>query len=233
MDLSNFIYLRSKNFTFAYVPKVACTNWKCIFRYLNGAENYLDSGLAHDRQNSGLTYLNNVENAQAILEDENVKKFTFVRDPYSRVLSAYRNKVEPFNNVENSMHAQDFWNSVYLKIQEETDSKAEVTFSTFLGWLLHSEHHFAKNEHWCPQSHIVHPERVKFDYIGKFENIEKDAAFILDEIGCDLKFPTQKQVKFPGTNATSLVDQYYKADDINKVNALFADDFKNFNYATK
>ncbi|SHH43279.1 chondroitin 4-sulfotransferase 11/chondroitin 4-sulfotransferase 13/dermatan 4-sulfotransferase 1 [Marisediminitalea aggregata] len=230
MDLSNFIYLEAQKFIFAYVPKVACTNWKCIFRYMNGAEDYLDSGLAHDREKSGLTYLSNEENAHVILNDPNIKKFTFVRDPYSRILSAYRNKVEPFNASKGSMYAHDFWFKVYSQIKNEAASGDKVTFTNFLDWLLSSEHWFAKNEHWCPQSDIVHPKAVSFDFVGKFENIQNDAAHILSEIGCDLEFPTQQQVKFPGTNATSLVEKYYKTEDYAKANELFAEDFVNFNY---
>ena len=34
MQLKNFIHVRSRGFVFGYVPKVACTNWKSIFRLL-------------------------------------------------------------------------------------------------------------------------------------------------------------------------------------------------------
>jgi hypothetical protein len=236
MDLSNFIYLKKKKFLFAYVPKVACTNWKCIFRYIEGYNDYLDSSLAHDRKNSGLTYLSNVSQATSILGYSEVSKYTFVRNPYSRVLSAYRNKVESFNDKNSGMHSQDFWLKVYNMIKSETApvrKDTSVSFSDFLWWLENSKHPFAANEHWCSQSSILHPNEVEYDFIGKFETIDQDAKWLLNKIECDLDFPTQKQVNFPGTNSSVLIDKYYDKNLYSAVNKIYTDDFENFNYERK
>jgi hypothetical protein len=236
MDLSNFIYVEQKKFLFAYVPKVACTNWKCIFRYILGYNDYLDSSLAHDRNKSGLTYLSNLNQVEIILNSPDISKYTFVRDPYSRVLSAYRNKVEAFNNDNRGMHSQDFWLRVYNVIKSETSEvrkTATVAFTDFLWWLENSRHSFVSNEHWCSQSSILHPNEVKYDFIGKFENIEQDTKWLLNKIDCDLAFPTQQQVKFPATNASSLIDKYFDENLYSAVNRIYADDFEHFNYERK
>ena len=95
-NFENFIWVKSRSLVFVYVPKVACTNWKCVMRYLEGYEDYLDSRKAHDRKLGGLTYLSQCEDRDRILADTNIPKFSFVRNPYTRILSAYLNKVRPF-----------------------------------------------------------------------------------------------------------------------------------------
>lgn len=39
------------------IPKVACSNWKALFRRLEGHNDYKNLALAHDRERSGLKYL--------------------------------------------------------------------------------------------------------------------------------------------------------------------------------
>ena len=42
----NFIYNAERGFVFAYVPKVACTNWKSLLRYMAGHDDWLDNKLS-------------------------------------------------------------------------------------------------------------------------------------------------------------------------------------------
>ncbi|MFT4851511.1 MAG: hypothetical protein ACI83B_004077 [Sediminicola sp.] len=47
--------MEKQSFIFVYNPKVACTNWKCILRYINGhKEDYLSARIAHNKELSGL-----------------------------------------------------------------------------------------------------------------------------------------------------------------------------------
>src|SRR5918911_536886 len=88
MLLENFIVLKDRAFVFAYVPKVACTNWKSIMRYVNGAQDYLDAQKAHDRKAAGLVYLNTLppHESESLLRSPDVARYTFIRNPYTRTL---------------------------------------------------------------------------------------------------------------------------------------------------
>ena len=71
----NFIYMEDRGFLFAYVPKVACTNWKSLLRYMSGKEDWLDNKLAHDKALGGLRYLDlNGEDAEILL-DPSIRKY--------------------------------------------------------------------------------------------------------------------------------------------------------------
>ena len=92
-EYSNFIFLEPEGFIFSYVAKVACTNWKCLLRQKLGYADWLDPHLAHDRSRSGLPYLNTHADPLSIIESPEIKKYTMVRNPYSRVLSAFLNRL--------------------------------------------------------------------------------------------------------------------------------------------
>ena len=233
-ELENFIYLQKQNIIFAYVPKVACTNWKCIFRYLEGHKDYLDNQLAHDRKNSGLIYLSECQNKDELLADKGIKKLSFVRSPKSRILSAYRNKIEPYalgardTDIEN-----DFWAKVYSIIHTEIhqgNSQEKVSFYDFLIWLESSTHSYVKNEHWLPQYQLVSPDKIDYDFIGRFEDIEEDAKILLNKLDCDITFPSQKDVRFPGTGASQLVENYFTEEISLLVERLYQKDFEFFSY---
>ena len=236
-DLKNFLYDGSRGFIFSYVPKVACSNWKCVMRYLAGHENYLDTKFAHDRTINGLDYVDQQPDPWALLEDDAVRKISCVRSPYSRSLSAYLNKIE-FNLPKMTFvdEPKDLFLLTAEKIELfrretlDTSKYPKVNFEVFLRWLVAGPQWLTRDEHWAPQSEMLMLERVKYDYIGRFENLEKDAPKILAMMGCDIDFPTQKQIRFAPTQASSKLAEYYTDSARALVEEIFAKDFDLLGY---
>lgn len=235
MKYKNFIYNAERGFVFAYVPKVACTNWKSLMRYMAGHEDWLNNKLAHDKQRSGLRFLDLETDDSQILADPDIKKYAMVRDPYSRTLSAYLNKVEkrlPVRHGEKSDHFEKIVDEIeqFRKSTLQDDVFPEINFEVFLLWLKYSKSWHVGDEHWAPQHVLLKQPELGFDFIGRFEDLQEDAARILREIGCDKSFPSQKDVKFAPTNAKSKIDRYYTDDTRTLVNELFERDFQIFGY---
>lgn len=234
----NFIYDEERKFIFAYVPKVACTNWKSIFRKLNGAEDWLNSTLAHDRDKGGLTYLEPELDAPNAGLPEGVPRYAMVRDPYERALSAYLNKIEHLAGKPPSKRF-DHWNRIIDEIDAfrrealGADQYPQINFEVFLRWLKESGSWSARDEHWAPQSDLLCQPHVAFDYIGRFEAIEKDSAHILDLIGENVRLPSQKQVKFAPTNAKAFLETYLTPQARDLVEDIYAVDFINFKYKSR
>ena len=232
---SNFIYNEERRFVFAYVPKVACTNWKSLLRYMEGHENWLDSQLAHDKKNGGLRYLGHTENDEEILRNSAVKKYTMVRNPYSRVLSSYLNKIH--SRLINRDKV-DHFASVTKKIDAfrvshlSVDVFPTVNFEVFLHWLSESSNREVQDEHWAPQNKLIRFDEVKYDFIGKFENIKNDSEIILGMMECNKKFPTHEDIKFPPTNAQRRLAEHYTPRAIILANQLYSQDFRDFGYDT-
>lgn len=233
---NNFIYNAEHGFIFAYVPKVACTAWKSILRYMAGHEDWLNKKLAHDRANGGLHYLDLNGPDIGLLQDPDIRKFAMVRDCYSRTLSCYLNKVHsrlPLRPAEEGEDAFrkivrgiDAWRSEAL----DTDRYPAVDFEVFLLWIRDSDDPRRRNGHWESQALMLRQPEVRFDILGKFENLPEDGAKILQAMGCDVDFPTQKQTKFAPTNAVDKMTEFYTPATRALVEELFANDFEAFGY---
>ncbi len=233
----NFIYNKEQNVIFAYVPKVACSNWKCVMRYLEGHKNYLDTKYAHNRKTSGLTYLDQVPNKAEILQDAGIKKFACVRDPYGRILSAYLNKIEERLPFQAQLETGDPFDLVVENIERfrtttlEPSEFPKITFEVFLRWLEGADSPYTHDEHWASQSDLLCVTEVRFDFLGRFETLAADALTILEGMGCDLEFPSQKQIRFAPTSAQQKIAEYYTDNCRALVEKIFSSDFKSFEYS--
>jgi hypothetical protein len=236
-DFFNFIYMRNKGFIFVYNPKVACTNWKCILRYLNGAEDYLRPAVAHNRQESGLQFLSDDISAKSIVHDVNIPKYAFVRSPFSRILSAYLNKIEPYTEGRRDENDDNpYFHSVFCEIDKHRmdflPEESSVNFYCFLHWLSNVDNFHTQNEHWLPQVELLRIPEVKYEFIGKLEALNKDAPKLLGLIECDIDFPSQQKVGFAPTNATDKLMQYYSSREIDVAKELYSIDFEVLGYDT-
>ena len=218
-------------------PKVACSNWKCVLRYLEGHDNYLDTNFAHEKSVNGLTYLMDQPDPWRLLRDTGIKKITFIRNPFSRALSAYLNKVEsnlPYLLQETE--SDDFFFFVTKEVekfrQESLDAQKfpKVNFKVFLLWVQHGPEWLRENEHWKNQCELTLPHQVNYDLVGRFENLAEDVSKALEMMGCDIAFPSQGDIKFPPTSAISKLDHYYDAGSISIVRELYGEDFGAFAY---
>lgn len=98
-------------------------------------------------------------------------KFSFVRNPWSRVVSCYKNKIENPN--------QDVIDSI---ISRYPGLEAGMSFSEFINFLCRSKYgqdQYA-NAHWISQSIIISDIKGEMisDFIGKMETMEEDLNFI-------------------------------------------------------
>ncbi|MCB4438254.1 sulfotransferase family protein [Alteromonas sp. McT4-15] len=235
MSYYNFIVTRDRRFIFAYNPKVACTNWKCVFRYYDGARaDYLAPDIAHDRERSGLDFLSQLNEPDVYLRDKTIKKFSFVRNPYSRILSAYANKIEPYvNKTRSEIDDNPYFYEVFGIIEQHYGRKitsVQQGFVAFLNWILNVNDFHSTNEHWLPQSKLLDIDNVSYDFIGRLEHVKEDSAHIIKQLELDIPFPKQKDVKFAPTNATERLSSFMTKEAVSLINEIYKEDFQNFDY---
>ena len=97
-------------------------------------------------------------------------QFTFVRNPYSRIVSCYLNKVT--NTTQEAIN----------KILKPHNLQHNMSFEAFVKKICFDK---KCEQHWCPQTMFV-PKTI--DYIGYLETFNKDFKCILREIGLP-RFP--------------------------------------------
>ncbi len=137
-------------------------------------------------------------------------KFTVVRNPYTRTLSAYLDKIER---------------------RAIRDGKE----SSFAGFLRQAKQHprfLYSNAHWAPQSSLMLIPINEFDLIGKVESLDSDLALIKHRLRPDMEQPVTS-VTLNATGAGEKLRSYYNDELISLIQELYRDDFTTFGYSTE
>jgi hypothetical protein len=141
--------------------------------------------------------------------------FTVVRNPYSRVLSAYLDKVGRKRHQGRRFLA---WAARHNQPE------------SFLGFCRYLEAGgLFLDMHWAPQAEILCLPLERFDFIGKVETLDRDLAQILQHLyGVEPGSPAVRA----GTNtgASSRLDEAYGHEERQIVKRLYAPDFDLFGY---
>lgn len=197
---------------YCYVPKVACSNWKRVFLLLSG---HFNNATLNDLEHSDVhfQYRSYLKNMSAFSQEEadyrirNYRKIIFVREPLERLLSAYRDKFigvgfrdTTFQNIAKKII------DVFRPRNKTGNSDHEhVTFKEFVKFVLKqslSLRNGSYDEHWERIVNLCHPCYVKYDFVGKYENLQDDADHILSDLGLSAKIQFPKRSEFYGSTKT-------------------------------
>lgn len=159
-----------------------------------------------------------------------------VRDPYSRALSAYLDKVERYIDLLGKPFAGDYFQFVTADIERfrclRLDCKRfpEVNFEVFLLWLRDGGVRFTNDEHWATQATLLRHPRVTFDFIGRFENFAADSEKLLSMMNCSEPLPSQEKINFPPTRAAERLATYVTPLAQAMIEEIYKEDFEAFGY---
>jgi len=178
-------------------------------------------------RNKGLTrYFDSAESPITKEEWNTYYKFTFVRNPYDRMVSAFKylNKIKKIN-----IHKSNFKDFLF----ENADLSDYGYFHTFISQYDHL---------------IDNNNNININYIGKFENLNEDFIKVLCNIGISeinhtkyledniiINSSSQGKMHYDKTDKTdktnkSLYTDYYDEECLQQINTYFEKDFKQFNF---
>lgn len=160
-------------------------------------------------------------------------KFLFVRHPFERLLSAYRNKLE--QRHESSRYFQSrFGRRIVKRYRVNATERAlrdgdDVTFAEFAEFVADTRD-TVFNEHWASIDRLCRPCAVNYDFIGKHETLFQDSDYLLKHVAgvADVKFP-----RGPDSNTSSQLASYFTSLDHGTILRLYGTyelDFKLFDY---
>ncbi|XP_078358793.1 carbohydrate sulfotransferase 11-like [Oculina patagonica] len=229
-DLNHFIVDNKHRIVYCYVPKVACTTWKKIMAHLVGLKSKPLKSV-HDQK---FNLLSSHSKAKARFILENYYKFLFVREPFERLLSAYKDKFTRKTNVWKK-YEKKIKRAVRVRLGANAtslgDRGGEIKFQDFISYLIDVSNKGSRfNEHWRHYDQLCHPCKINFDFIGHYETLEDDASFVLHEAGVD------QFVSFPPVHFTSTkndLERYYSEvpqEDILRLQRVYRRDFELFEY---
>ncbi|KAJ8386965.1 hypothetical protein AAFF_G00161420 [Aldrovandia affinis] len=240
-DLKHLVVDDEHEMIYCYVPKVACTNWKRVMMVLTGRGRYSDpmeipSNEAHVPAN--LKTLNQYSVAEINHRLKSFLKFLFVREPFERLVSAYRNK---FTLKYNTSFHRRFGTKIVRRYrknatQEALLAGADVKFPEFAEYLVDpaTARDGPLNEHWETVYSLCHPCHIRYDLVGKYETLEEDANYVLRlaGVGDYLRFPTYAKSTRTTDQMTAEFFQNISAEQQAQLYQLYKPDFLMFNYST-
>ena len=158
-------------------------------------------------------------------------KFLFVREPFHRLLSGYKDKFFGKNRV----YTDGFRKRIVraFRPHEEEVLGAEtnnVTFTEFLKFVVWNNNSMAGDVHWRQIEKLCFPCAFDFDFIGHFETLAEDAAYFMRKARLD------DHVTFPPVRASKASSDflaYYSQvprEVIYRLGEAFRSDFEMFGY---
>ncbi|XP_030628776.1 carbohydrate sulfotransferase 14 [Chanos chanos] len=189
-------------FLYCYVPKVACSNWKRVLKVLSGALANVDVKVKMDHR-ADLVFLSDFPPEEIRYRLQHYFKFLFVREPMARLLSAYRNKFGEIEAYQRKYGVEIIRRYRKGHAKDVASAGDDVTFTEFVRYLL-DEDPERMNEHWMPIYNLCQPCAIGYDFIGSYERLESDAAYVLERVGAPphVRFPERQTWYKPVTKET-------------------------------
>jgi Sulfotransferase family len=217
-------YDQDHNVAYFETPKVACTSIKKYMqdKVYGTPRNLEEKGLVHDRSLSPIQPLQDYEPdiIKAVFFGD-VRRFSFVRNPYSRILSGYLDKIVT-NQWEKDRHLPTLGFA-----PNATPSLSE--FLEALKRLPQDDHdiHFAK------QSTLLQAKHVTYDFLGRFERFDEDFARLKDLFYNDTTNDNYATFgKHHASNAGDKVNTYFGTAERDLVLDMYGADFELLGYST-
>lgn len=212
----------SDRFRYFYLanPKVASTG---ILRALQSAEVDGDQSripeFVHDRGASPLlSFSNTTLSPEHILTAGRVFRFTYVRNPFTRILSAYIEKIETEEAERERLLP--------------TLGLAPDRKPTLLEFLraIQAQRDDWRDIHWTTQSRLIQANNIDYSFIGRFESFAASFPVVLDRLGIDRSHYEAERKPQHATNANARVLEYIGPAEREAIVAIYHADFSAFAY---
>lgn len=234
----NYLINISPKLDFIYftIPKNACSTILVLLRSLLEENISEIKSNVHDRKKSAFLSPSDIgyDKFLDILKDSEVFKFTVVRNPYSRILSAYLDKF--IQLPKHNMKSYELFLS-QLVTKEQVDKYIQspnLSFLEFLTFVSYQQPYFM-NEHWKPQLMLGMMNFIADNQIYRFENLDNSIDNLIDNLknrGYDIEKVKKDECTFKphSTQADQLIKSYYTDKCLDIFNQIYADDIEQLGY---
>lgn len=226
---------------FCQIPGVAQNDWRKIVLILSGAVNATSTGAISGGDVFG-KYAKNTKRLSDFDEKKRVEflknfyKVVFVRDPLERLVNAYRTKLL----AKSSKYFHKAFGSLMIKKyrknakEKEVKDGSDVRFPEFVKYIIDNEHDgvTSLNEHWEQYYKQCHPCLVDYDFVGTYEDVEKDTDQVLAKVNAKSLFkpPYVWDTKpLPQKDLLKIFGEI-SPQDLNNLYKVYAADYTLFGY---
>lgn len=216
----------ARRYVYMETPKVACTKIKSVLWLIDGRpirEPW--PGSVHERIDDRLSLLElDQQEMQNALAGLGWFMFCFVRNPYSRLYSAFKNKVQ-----SNHKDGRRIRQAICEKFNLPSNTRAEqIEFRAFAEVVCNSEDE-QRNGHWRSQTELLLIKDINYSFVGRFENFVEDFEYVLGKIDAPASSFQNLHEK---VNVSHSEDWQHAYDDSlsQMVWEAYSQDFKTFGY---
>ncbi len=212
---------RRHHAVFVEVPKAGCTVVKRVMQHSeHGGEPYERPASVHDRATSplGAPIRDGFDLDEVFGADGAYFRFGFVRNPYSRALSGYLEKIAG---------AQWLRDLRLPKLGFRADQ--DVSFVAFLRRVAEQAPR-DMDIHWAPQHHLLSLDKVRYGFLGRFESFHDDLVAVVEHLGLSAPDGLLTTVSPHTTNARDKIAAYFDADAVALVREIYREDFDRLGY---
>lgn len=210
-----------KKYFYGESPKTGCSTIKKVLiqAELGKRIDFEHLEYIHYREFNPFLKIWQVGDLEDFFQREDIFKFCFVRNPYTRLLSCYLDKIK-----------QNKFQSQQIKIQAglRPDTESTLTFDEFVELVIEQPEMFM-DQHWRTQYYQTFQTNIKYDFIGRFENFEKDFLSVLNRLNIDAHQYYDAE-KSHATQADEKITEYYSTEIAEKVYQKYRIDFECFGY---
>ena len=217
------VFSQHQKIIYVVVPKAANSSikrliWQDLGVDLEDSEvmRVIHKGNSSQQPTTPLSRVTNKELEKALNSKEWLK-FSFVRNPYTRLVSAYQDKIE--NNQNNKGFLRRLgWHKSHIPSFEEFIDAITLQDINNMDW------------HWRPQWHLLMMDLISYDFIGKIEKLDNDIKKISNHLS--MSDSDAIEAINSKTNSTKSNIENRISDNVAlKIFNLYQKDFEYFNYS--
>jgi hypothetical protein len=214
---------KENHFFYMETPKVACSTIKVALQKICDFELPNDLMQIHYRMppekfvKNITDYTNDLD---SILESDDIFKFCFVRSPYTRTLSAYKDKI-----VKSKGKFWDRYREQIISLNGKNISD-QITFDDFL-LFIESTPDNKRDIHWRTQTSLLNLDVFQYDFIGKQESFDTDFSYVLGRlVALNYRALVGNKVNSSNVEAKFPMTEL----QLQRIKIIYAKDFENFGY---
>jgi hypothetical protein len=228
LELATFVNLE-RRYLYYEVPKAGCTSIKTLIHKheklppIDFAPPEVRRDMyIHSRGQFRMPTLVDLtsEEQEWVLTSPDFFRFSVVRNPYTRLVSAWKDKIWLC-----APGFESFYERLRGRVPDRFHPKDLIRFSEFVD-LLKEEDLNVSNPHWRLQSQYIFPAAMNFSKIGKLERLDET----LIEFSAHANYPV-----FGGGDSTKMNSSYasgeYDQELADIVFNLYRTDFEIFSYS--
>lgn len=161
-----------------------------------------------------------------MMENDKIVKWTVVRNPYTRLLSGYLDKVKRNTSHFNSLRPHI---ARQRGVSVEDVAGENVTYLEFCRAIAAVKNPSNLDQHWRPQYWHTCSDIIRYNLVGKLEEIRIFEERLGRAVGVkDLGFSGGRGHR---TNATEQLREHYCDEAKRIVDAVYSNDFDHFGYS--